>query len=325
MSRQDCFACCHCEAAAPWQSGLPRFARNDDRRESPWGGLSAGGSWIGLKGRTKLRGFTLIEMIMVMVITGIIAAMVAVFITKPVEGYVDSARRAKMTDAADTALRRLSRDIRLALPNSLRVTSVGGTSYIEFIMTSSGGRYRDAADGSTGGNVLDFANAANLKFDVLGPPPGISANDYVVVYNLGPGFSPADAYSGGNIAQVASVSGNTVTLASNPFAAESPSLPSPNDRFQVVPGDQQAVTYACPTTGTTAGNFTRTWNYGINAAQPTPPSGGSSALLVANATCSVDYAANAEQQNGLLSIDLTLSESGESVSLFDQIHVDNSP
>ena len=279
----------------------------------------------GTKGRTKLRGFTLIEMIMVMVITGIIAAMVAVFITKPVEGYVDSARRAKMTDAADTALRRLSRDIRQALPNSLRVTSVGGTSYIEFIMTSSGGRYRDAADGSTGGNVLDFANAANLKFDVLGPPPGISANDYVVVYNLGPGFSPADAYSGGNIAQVASVSGNTVTLASNPFAAESPSLPSPNDRFQVVPGDQQAVTYACPTTGTTAGNFTRTWNYGINAAQPTPPSGGSSALLVANATCSVDYAANAEQQNGLLSIDLTLSESGESVSLFDQIHVDNSP
>ena len=315
MSRQERYARCHCEAARPWQSGLPRCARNDDQRKSPWGGLGAG----------HLRGFTLVEMIMVMVITGIIAGMVAVFIARPVEGYADSARRAKMTDAADTALRRLSRDIRLALPNSLRVTSVGGTSYIEFIMTSSGGRYRDAADGSTGGNVLDFANAANLKFDVLGPPPGISANDYVVVYNLGPGFSPADAYSGGNIAQVASVSGNTVTLASNPFAAESPSLPSPNDRFQVVPGDQQAVTYACPTTGTTAGNFTRTWNYGINAAQPTPPSGGSSALLVANATCSVDYAANAEQQNGLLSIDLTLSESGESVSLFDQIHVDNSP
>ncbi len=277
----------------------------------------------GPEGCSKLRGFTLIEMIMVMVITGIIAAMVAVFITKPVEGYVDSARRAKMTDAADTALRRLSRDVRLALPNSLRVTSVGGTSYIEFIMTSSGGRYRDAADGSTGGKVLDFSNAANLEFDVLGPPPGISANDYVVVYNLGLGFSPADAYSGGNIAQVASVSGNTVTLASNPFAAESPLMPSPNDRFQVVPGGVQAVTYACP--ATVPGSFTRYWGYGFNAAQPTPPSGGSSALLVDNATCSVDYTANAEQQNGLLSIDLTLSESGESVGLFDQIHVDNSP
>ena len=277
----------------------------------------------GLKGRGKLRGFTLIEMIMVMVITGIIAGMVAVFIARPVEGYADSARRAKLTDAADTALRRLSRDVRLALPNSLRVTTSGGTSTIEFIMTSSGGRYRDAADGSTGGNALDFSNAANLKFDVLGPMPGIAANDYIVVYNLGPGYAPADAYSGGNIAQVAGVTGNTVTLASNPFAAESPQLPSPNDRFQVVPGNVQAVSYACPTG--TAGNFTRYWNYGLDATQPTSFSSGSSALLVGNATCSVNYTANAEQQNGLLSIDLTLSDSGESVSLFDQIHVDNSP
>ena len=262
---------------------------------------------------------------MVMVITGIIAGMVAVFIARPVEGYADSARRAKMTEAADTALRRLARDVRLALPNSLRVASVGGTNYIEFIMTSSGGRYRDTGDGSTGGNVLDFANAANVKFDVLGPPlnGAIAANDYIVVYNLGPGYAPADAYSGGNIAQVSGVSGNTVTLNSNPFAAESPQLPSPNDRFQVVPGDQQAVSYACPAAGT--GNFTRYWDYGFDGAQPTPPSGAKSALLVGNAACSVNYTANAEQQNGLLSIDLTLTESGESVSLFDQIHVDNSP
>ena len=318
MNAQDCFAHCHCEAARPWQSGLPRCARNDGQRKSPWDGFGAG----------HLHGFTLIEMIMVMVITGIIAAMVAVFITKPVEGYVDSARRAKMTDAADTALRRLARDVRLALPNSLRVTNDGANYYIEFIMTSSGGRYRDAADGSAGGNVLDFSNAANVKFDVLGPspsgpPPSIAANDYIVVYNLGPGYAPADAYSGGNIAQVAGVSGNTVTLNSNPFAAESPQLPSPSDRFQVVPGGVQAVTYACPTTGT--GNFTRYWDYGFDGAQPTPPSGAKSALLVGNAACSVNYTANAEQQNGLLSIDLTLTESGESVSLFDQIHVDNSP
>jgi MSHA biogenesis protein MshO len=39
-------------------------------------------------------GFTLIEMIMVIVITGILAGMVAVFIAKPVEGYADSVRRA---------------------------------------------------------------------------------------------------------------------------------------------------------------------------------------------------------------------------------------
>ncbi|TAN77825.1 MAG: type II secretion system protein, partial [Gallionella sp.] len=61
-------------------------------------------------------------MVMVIVITGIIGSMVAVFIKAPVQQYFDVARRADMTDTADTALRRITRDLRLALPNSVRVT-----------------------------------------------------------------------------------------------------------------------------------------------------------------------------------------------------------
>ena len=65
-------------------------------------------------------GFTLLEAVVVIVITGIVSAMVAVFIRAPVEGYIDSVARAELTDAADTALRRLTREVRTALPNSLR-------------------------------------------------------------------------------------------------------------------------------------------------------------------------------------------------------------
>ena len=273
--------------------------------------------------RYSASGFTLIEMVMVIVITGILSGMVAIFIVKPMQGYTDSVRRGNLTDAADTAVRRLARDLRLALPNSLRVSTSGGVSYIEFIMTSDGGRYRDDADSSTAGNVLDFTPTASLKFDVLGPTPSIVANDYIVVFNLGPGYSPADAYSGGNRAQVASIAGNTVTLSSNPFAVQTPKLRSPSNIFQVVPAGTQAVTYACPSA--VSGSLTRYWNYGFNAVQATPPVAGSSALLVDKATCTISYAANAEQRNGLLSINLTLTDSGESVSLFDQIHLDNSP
>ena len=71
------------------------------------------------------RGFTLVEMIIVIVITGIIGGMVAMFIRMPVQGYVDSARRAEMTDIADTALRRIGRDLRTAVPNSVRVPARG--------------------------------------------------------------------------------------------------------------------------------------------------------------------------------------------------------
>jgi MSHA biogenesis protein MshO len=284
-------------------------------------------------------GFTLIEAIIAIAITGVLAGMAAVFITKPVEGYVDAVRRAELTDAADVALRRMTRDLRLALPNSLRVTSAGGVNYIEFIMTSVGGRYRDPADGSTGGDFLSFTSAADLSFDVLGTmpaSPAIAVNDFVVVYNLGPGYEPANAYlrdtnqcdatpvsPGCNIAKVAGIAGNTVTLDANPFAAQSPPLPSPSARFQVVPGGVRAVTYACPSAA--SGDLTRYWNYGFNAALATPPTGGSSALLAGGASCTIEYTANATGRSGLLFIQLTLGAGGETVSLFQQIHVDNSP
>ena len=96
-------------------------------------------------------GFTLIEMIIVIAITAIIGSMVALFLRAPLESYVAQDRRARLADTADTALRRMGRDIRLALPNSVRVTSVGGVFYLEFLGTRSGGRYR--AQG--GGDILD--------------------------------------------------------------------------------------------------------------------------------------------------------------------------
>ena len=55
-------------------------------------------------------GFTLVEVIMVIVITGIIASFVGVFIKGAIDAYVDSARRAELSDVADTAVRRISRD-----------------------------------------------------------------------------------------------------------------------------------------------------------------------------------------------------------------------
>jgi len=277
------------------------------------------------------RGFTLVEAVMVMVITGILAAMVAVFITSPVKGYMDTARRAEITDAADASLRRLAREVRLALPNSLRVdtTSNATYNYIEFIHTNAGGRYRDASDGSTSGNVLDFTDNTKLSFDVLGPMPSNPAlvnGDLIVVFNLGPGYAPADAYLAGNRAQVNSVAGNTITLASNPFAAASPPLPSPNRRFHVVPSTVEAVTYECPKL--VPGNMTRYWNYGFNASAPTAAPGGNSAIAMSNVTCEVGYSQNVSFRNALLYIKLAVTDGtsgGEKIEVFQQIHVDNSP
>jgi len=83
--------------------------------------------------QSRERGVTLIEMVIVIAITAIIAGAVAVFISRPVEGYADAARRAVITDIADTALRRMTRDLRTALSNSIRTTSASGVLYLEYL------------------------------------------------------------------------------------------------------------------------------------------------------------------------------------------------
>ena len=266
--------------------------------------------------RSSIRGFTLVEAVIVIAITGIIAAAVAVFIQKPVQGYFDAARRAELTDIADTALRRLGRDLRLALPNSVRTTSGAAAVYLEFLQTSGGGRYRAGTDNSGGGNVLDFTQVVS-KFDVLGPPVSTVAGEQnlVVVYNQG--VSGADAYRGDNTSAISAVTGNTVSIAGKQFP-----FASPASRFQIL---SYPVTYVCDATAQT---LTRYWNYPIAVAQPTSfAAGTASALLAKNVTnCAFSYSANVtSQRTGVVGATLQISQSGESINLYDEVHVSNVP
>lgn len=272
------------------------------------------------------RGFTLIEMIVVIVLTSIIASAVAVFIKLPVQGYVDTARRAELTDVADTALRRMGRDLRLALPNSVRVRDANGT--IEILLTRTGGRYRVADNGAAAGDLLDFT-LSDASFDQLGPVASgigqtIVAGDRVVVYNLN--ISSANAYAADNTALVSSTAAGTLANENKIlFAAKQFPLQSPGNRFQVIEGP---VSYVCDTT---TGRLTRHWNYSIQTSQPTAASlpsltGVASALLANGVTeCTFNYDPGVTARSGVVSLSLTLSQSGESVRLYHEVHVTNVP
>jgi len=150
------------------------------------------------------------EAVVVIVISGIIVAAVALFIRAPVTGYVDTAFRAELNDIADTALRRIGRDLRTALPNSIRVTNVGSVYYLEYLEVRTGGRYRAVTSGAstlpacpnddpraTDEDILSFysspSTGTDTCFKTLGNIPNsaqIVNTDYVVVFNLGiPGAS----------------------------------------------------------------------------------------------------------------------------------------
>ena len=269
-------------------------------------------------------GFTLVEMIMVIVIMGVIGAAVAVFIKSPIDAYVDSARRASLTDVADTTLRRMTRDIRTALPNSLRQASGSNpvnSQCIEFIPTTTGGRYRAEVDVAGHGDVLSF-DTADSSFDMFGPnsalpDQSIVAGDLVVIYNLGvPG---ADAYASlnPNVSAVTQVSAGSLPNETKlGISTLQFPLASASNRFQIIPGNQKIVSYVC-----SGGNLYRHFNYAYT--NSCPASGGD--LIAKDASCTFVYNGSDLQRNALVQIKLALTRGGETVSLYHEVHVSNTP
>lgn len=272
------------------------------------------------------RGFTLVEMVVVIAITGILAAVVAQFIVAPVQGYLSTQARAALVDQADLALRRIGRDLRIALPNSARVTASGLA--LELVPTTGAARY--VAEGS---NRLQFGSVAT-SFDLIGPPLTLSVGQTLVFYNLGPGVVGSDAYADNSSAAAqananrrsstnAAGPASSVTmssLAGLPVAAFAP----PYRVFAVDP----PVTYRCDLS---AGTLTRYQGYGFLAAQPDPPVSGSNAVLASGVSaCRFSYdAAVVASRAALVNLALTLQTSTtsgtESVTLHHALHVDNLP
>lgn len=269
-------------------------------------------------------GFTLVELIMVIVITGVISGMVAVFIRAPVQGYVDMTRRAEMVDMADTALRRIGRDVRLALPNSVRISA--DARAIEFLETSSGGRYRTAPDGGTDELLFD---QFDTSFDVLGPPVFVEGGSEIVVFNLGvPG---ANAYEGNTAnthvrrAYNGASGGGKVKNIVIDSSARLP-LESPNARFHVVKGP---VTYICDP----AGQLWRYWNYPIQPNQSVTIAAlnalpNVASALIAKNVSACTFAYNVivvAQRAGLVTMLLAITQENETVRLYHATHVNNMP
>lgn len=277
----------------------------------------------GVTGRAG--GFTLIELIMVIVLLGAVVAVTSVFIVQPFQAFDDVRRRARLVDRADQALGLMHRELRNALPNSVRVRVSGDRVALEFLRITLAGRYR-AARGAPGDDPLAFGRP-DTSFDVMGTldESPAAAGEWLVVYNLTATGCTANAdpnaYCGGadNRAAIGSMStANRVRLApafAFPYA-------SPQQRFYVV---DTAISYVCDRD---TGEIRRYEGYGITPTQPVAAGDFNTApALVAGgvSACVFAYDDGAGTRNGLVTARLTVAESGESVSLNDQAHVLNAP
>lgn len=282
---------------------------------------------LSLNLRARCAGFTLIEAIIVIVIAGALSVVAASYISRPIEQYRDQTRRADMTNTADTAVRRIARDVHLAVPNSVRVAT---NQCVEFIPTYDGGRYRGAL--TAAGTGFAMRNDAPItQLDVIGTlNTAPVAGDQLVIYNLG--IENLDAYAGNNRTSVTGYAGGVLS-----FAAEQFTISSPEYRFQLVSLEEEAVSFVCTGVGTDAnGNGTGTlWRvskYGFNAPAPAtcqnvaagPPS--ISAMLASQVSrCEFAYAPGVVERSAIVSVRLNIKQANEAVSLYHDVNVNNVP
>jgi MSHA biogenesis protein MshO len=213
--------------------------------------------------------------------------------------------------------------LRLALPNSVRVT--GGNTAIEFLHTRAGGRYRSEAGATTAeSDILDFGDPNDTSFELLGPPITFNAGDQIVIYNLG--IDGANAYQGNTGAShvrraLNDVAGVGTTTTVRIISAKSFPFDSPSHSFQVV---DTPVSYLCSN-----GALTRYAGYPISNGQTTLsenfPAGTIGARLANNVTCTFTYDPGVTERSGLVSMQLTITQGGETVTLYHQVHVSNAP
>ena len=286
-------------------------------------------------------GFTLIELVITVAISGIVAGVLAIVIQKPLLAYEQVGRRARLVDHAENALQHLDRDIRRALPNSLRVSGSGAV--LEIIPVLEGARYRRQAgvnpsgeDHTAAEDLLSFAGDA--QFNVMGRlraltftyGTALSAGHRMAIYNTGESTYAHAASS----TQPGSITPATTTLTvlddldEDQWVLSSAFdflLESPSQRVFIV---NEPITYLCDL-GT--GSVARITDYGYTTTQPSVASAaplnlGNSALLAEGVSeCTFTYSPGTSSRSGLLTARLSITEGSESVRLLHQIHVSNAP
>ena len=281
----------------------------------------------------RMSGMTLIELVIVIVLSAIVVSFMSRLIVIPINAFTAQKQRAQLGDAADSAMRFMARDLRSALPNSVRTSVNGSVTALEMLATADGARYQDNGPLSNAALSLDFTTpdagfSTTVPFSQITLPYS-SSNSYLAIYNIGvPG---ANAYA---LANVMTPAGTTITITAGATAnaqlvtlnpAFQFSFGSPGKRVYLVSGP---LSYLCDTS---SGLVTRYSGYTVSATQPVSAAaltaaGASSGLVATNATgCQFTYASGTSERVGMATLVLQLGSNGQVVQLLQQTHLVNAP
>ncbi len=184
-------------------------------------------------------GFTLVEMVVTIVLTAIVAGFVAMFLATPIESYFAQTRRSALVDSANRIADAVTSDVRTALPNSLRAASPGrGVHGLELLATDTTTIGTPSSTNPTGPTARYYGPGDAGKADVnfFPPFPGTTKSfqtldlfnmyeksmipiprtspDLLSIGNLGiPGYDAYDTRTaGGAEVGVMTLLGNTISI-----------------------------------------------------------------------------------------------------------------
>jgi MSHA biogenesis protein MshO len=234
-------------------------------------------------------GFTLIELVVGLTVSVVVVGFIATFIAVPVQSHMAQARRSDLAESAEAVAHWMSQDVRGALPNSVRVATVGGRPVVEMI---------DIRATTIYGDTLDFT-APDNQFDVLGQP-GVTAT-HVVIDNRG--VAGQNAYALTNVIAPATIVATSSSITLTPpfrFASQ-----SAHRRAFLVSPATAVVRYECDVAARTLRRYD---NLPMTAAVGALPAGTPSRLIARDVTaCTFTPRPGTADHGGLLLIRVTIS------------------
>ncbi|MCU4675065.1 prepilin-type N-terminal cleavage/methylation domain-containing protein [Catenovulum sp. 2E275] len=128
----------------------------------------------------KIKGFTLIELVIVIVVLAIISLFSTRFLGWGAQHYVDVTERQQVLDDSRFIVERLTREFKQAIPYSIRVLNSASFSCIEFIPIKTSGRYLS----------IPISESKNYLSVVAPSSSFIEAGNIITIYPT----SPAKVY-----------------------------------------------------------------------------------------------------------------------------------
>ncbi len=284
-------------------------------------------SFVVSRQKCTQQGFTLVELIMVIVLLGVMAVGISGFIGLSTQTYINVAQRDELVASARFAIERLNREVRNAVPNSVRINSNSSTQCLEFLPIVASTDYVDIAvapePASDTLTVIPFVNHNNNAYI-------LNSGDIAIVYPLYSSEIYGDLTNHiGKVFGISSINTTAVpwiiTLdhvvvggVGNLFAQD-----SPNKRLYIA---NTPVSYCVNN-----GKLIRYDNYNIVANSYVEPSNASPALMAENLAAVSSSAPiftiqpATLKRNAQVQIKLGFTQNDEHVIFANDIHLVNVP